>query len=154
MLTNSLMDIQLAKLTSDDFVDLNLSKKLNEIIELGFIEEHGSFLSKRLLDYCTSVHRSNFDDEIAYECFVNSFHMEDYVDNSHLAYSIVFSNELIKKWRSFRSSALNVIIALDDETFLPKIKFHAKRDSAEWLMENELESYIQPILITTEEIHI
>ncbi|CNB70017.1 Uncharacterised protein [Yersinia intermedia] len=154
MLTNSLMNIQLAKLTSDDFVDLELPEKLNEIIGLGFLEEQGSFLSKRLMDYCTSVQRSSFDDEIAYECFVNSFHMEDYVDRSHLAYSIVFSNELIRKWKLFRSSALNVIIALDDETFLPKIKFHAKRDGAEWLMENELESYIQPILITTEEIHI
>lgn len=153
MLTNSLMDIQLSKLTSDD-VNLELPKKLNEIIEMGFLEKQNSFLSKRLLDYCTSVSRSSFDDEIAYECFVNSFHMEDYVDSSYLAYSIVFSNKLIGSWKFFRNKELNVIIALDDETFLPKIKFHVKRDNAEWLMENELESYIQPILITTEEIHI
>lgn len=153
MLTNSLMDKQLAKLTSGG-VNLELPKKLNEIIELGFFEDQKSFLSKRLMDYCKSAHRSNFEDEIAYECFVNSFHMEDYVDTSHLEYSLVFSNELIKKWESFRNLPLNVIIALDDETFLPKIKFHVKRGEAEWLMENELESYVQPILITTEEIHI
>jgi hypothetical protein len=146
------MDIQLAKLMSNDFAKLKLPIKLNEIIELGFIEKDGSFLSRRLLKYCTSVVRSNFEDAISYECFVNSFHMEDYVDSSHLEYSIIFTNKIIKKWKSFRNENLNVIIALDDETFLPKIKFHMKRNGAEWLMESELESYIQPLLITTQEI--
>lgn len=152
MLTNHLMDDQLRKLDLLYLRNLNLPLELNEIIEQGFFEQGNCNLSFRLLDYCKSVSLSNFEDEIAYECFVNSFHMEDYVNDHFLEYSVFFTNKLIRKWGEGLSEKLNVIIALDDESLLPKIKFHVKRYGNEWLAENDLDSYAQPILITTEEI--
>lgn len=154
MIINTLMKSQLENLNCSYFNELILPFELKEIIEQGFIDKNNSVLSAYLLDYCGAVSYSNFEDEIAYECFVNSLHMEDYVNDYFIEYSIVFCNDLIKKWKNLRSEDLNVIISLDDESLLPKIKFHVKRDGQEWLAENELESYIQPILITTKTINI
>ena len=154
MIINSSMKNQLEKINRSYFNGLSLPFDLSKIIEQGFTDKNHSVLSVYLLNYCGSVSQSNFEDEIAYECFVNSFHMEDYVENHFIEYSIFFTNELIKKWKKLRSEDLNVIISLDDESLLPKIKFHVKRYEQEWLAENELESYIQPILITTQTINI
>lgn len=154
MIINTSMKNQLEKINRTYLNRLSLPFYLSKIIEQGFTDKNHSVLSVYLLNYCGSVSYSNFEDEIAYECFVNSLHMEDYVKDHFIEYSIVFTNELIKKWKSLRPENLNVIISLDDESLLPKIKFHVKRYGREWLAENELESYIQPILITTQTINI
>ncbi|PQQ35860.1 hypothetical protein C6H68_22620 [Photorhabdus luminescens] len=78
--------------------------------------------------------------------------MEDYVNEKHFEYSIVFSNSVINKWNKDHADNLNFIISLDDETLLPTIKFHLRREGASWLNEDNLDSSIQAVLITTDEI--
>src|SRR5699024_3462862 len=137
MLTNKLMDVELEKLNSEFIKRIILPQELEDILSEGFTKKNGCFLSKKLLKLCSSVSYSNFEDEIAYECFVNSLHMEDYVNKNHLDYSVVFCNKLIEIWRE--NEMLNVIMTLDDETFLPTVKFHVKRDNVSWLNEDELD---------------
>ncbi|MBS9444379.1 MULTISPECIES: hypothetical protein [Photorhabdus] len=152
MLINKLMSVQLGMVHWDDIEEISLSSELNEIVTQGFVEMDGCFLSKKLLSYCQSNSPSNFEDEIAFECFVNSIHMEDYVNEKHFEYSIVFSNSVINKWNKDHADNLNFIISLDDETLLPTIKFHLRREGASWLNEDNLDSSIQAVLITTDEI--
>lgn len=154
MLTNRLMRTQLVKINWTEIGKNSLTYELESIVSEGFIEICGCFLSKKLFSYCQSNSPDNFEDEISFECFVNSFHMDDYVNERHFEYSIIFSNSIIKKWNEIYVDKLNVIISLDDETLLPTIKFHLKRDGLSWLDEHNLDASIQAVLITTDEITI
>lgn len=153
MLTNKLMRNQLRLARWEDIKTISLSSELNEIVTQGFVGLEGCFLSKKLFSYCHSSSPDAFEDEIAFECFVNSIHMEDYVSESYFEYSIIFSNSMIRKWNQQYDKKLNFIISLDDETLLPTIKFHLKRDGASWLNEDNLDASIQAVLITTDEIY-
>jgi len=153
MLANYLMRLQLGSVCWEEVEELILPYELNEVIEQGFVELSDCFLSKKLISYCCSVTPDIFEDEIAFECFVNSIHIDDYVSEKYLQYSLVFCNAIIKKWNGEYSDYLNVIISLDDETLLPTIKFHLKRKEASWLDEDNLDSSIQAVLVTTDEIN-
>ncbi|MNG65606.1 hypothetical protein D3C79_238740 [compost metagenome] len=153
MLTNYLMRPQLDSVCWGDIEKLHLPYELNEVVEQGFIELSGCFLSRKLLSYCNSVTPDIFEDEISFECFVNSIHIEDYVNEKYFQYSIVFCNSIIKKWNINHLDHLNVIISLDDETLLPTIKFHLKRKGVSWLDEDKIDSSIQAVLITTDEVN-
>lgn len=153
MLANYLMLPQLESICWESMKKITLPHELKEVIEQGFVELFGCFLSKKLLDYCGEIKSVFFEDEIALECFVNSIHLEDYVSENHFQYSIIFCNSMIKKWNESHSKALNVIISLDDETLLPTLKFHLKRKEASWLDEDNLDSSIQAVLVTTDEIN-
>ncbi|MBU3892796.1 hypothetical protein [Serratia rhizosphaerae] len=152
MLINELMKNQLQNISWGDVEVLKLPHELDEIVSLGFLEVSGCFLSKKLFEYCKNNSLHNFEDEIAFECFVNSMHIDDYVSEKYLQYSIVFCNSIIKKWNESHYGKLNVIISLDDETLLPTVKFHSKRKGVSWLDEDNLELSIQPILVTTNEL--
>ncbi|AIJ09116.1 MULTISPECIES: hypothetical protein [Edwardsiella] len=153
MLVNYLMLPLIESICWEDIEKLNLPYELNEIVEQGFVELHGCFFSKKLFSYCNSVTPDVFEDEIAFECFVNSIHIEDYVNEKYLQYSIVFCNAIIKKWNENYGNCLSVIVSLDDETLLPTIKFHLKRKGVSWLDEDNLDSSIQAVLVTTNEIN-
>ncbi|GEM_PF-581005 len=152
MIVNYLMRPQLETVSWEDIETLSLSCELNEIIEQGFINLSGCYISKKLFSYCEDYAPDNFEDEIAFECFVNSIHIDDYVNEMYLEHAIVFCNLLIKKWQDDHVELLNVIMSLDDETLFPTIKFHLKRNGVSWLDEDNLNSSIQGILITTDEI--
>lgn len=153
MLANYLMHPQLETICWKEIESITLPHELNEVVEQGFVELFGCFLSKKLLDYCRAIKPNFFEDEIALECFVNSIHVEDYVSEKYFEYSIVFCNSIIKKWNESHPGFLNVIISLDDETLLPTIKFHLKRKGVSWLDEDNLDTSMQAVLVTTDEIN-
>ena len=70
-----------------------------------------------------------------------------------MQYSIIFCNSIIKKWSENYVDCLNVIISLDDETLFPTIKFHLRRKGVSWLDEDNLDSSIQAVLVTVNEIN-
>lgn len=153
MLMNYLMHPPLESVCWEGIENLILPYELNEVVEQGFVELSGCFLSKKLLAYCGAVTLDIFEDEIAFECFVNSIHIDDYVSEKYFQYSIFFCNSILKRWAENHGGYLNVIISLDDETLLPTIKFHLKREGVSWLDEENINSSIQAVLITTEEIN-
>jgi hypothetical protein len=60
-----------------------LPQKLLALLEGGFVEaDECVFLAK--LKKATPVHRADFPDTTAYECFVNHIHIEDYLENGGL----------------------------------------------------------------------
>lgn len=127
---------------------LVLPNELNSIIVNGFFECNGCYFSKKLMECCPSVSPEHFQDYVGFECFVNSFHIDDYVESHYLEYSVLFSNLLLKAWRCFNCDReLNVIVLLNE--FGATIKFHLIRPDEVWLNEN-LEVYEDPVLITSE----
>lgn len=129
-------------------IQLTLPDELNSIVNEGFFERNGCFFSKKLMGYCTSASPDYFQDSVGFECFVNSLHIDDYVKDNYLDYSISFSNALFESWQHFSSDKkLNVIILPND--FGITIKFHLIRPNETWLSE-DLEEYEDPVLITNE----
>jgi len=129
-------------------IRLTLPDELNSIINEGFFEHDGCFFSKKLMSYCLSASPEYFQDNVGFECFVNSLHIDDYVKGNYLDYSISFSNALFKAWQSFSlDKELNVIILPND--FGVAIKFHLIRPNETWLSE-DLEAYEDPVLTTNE----
>lgn len=152
MIINKLMRNQLEMVDWVFIKKTSLPDGLREIISQGFIDLDNCLLSKKLFSFCTSISIDDFNDEIAFECFVNSFHMEDYVSLKHLEYAIIFCNEIHDEFDKKYIGELNFILSLDDETLLPTIKFHLKRENASWLDEENLNSSIQAVLVTTGKI--
>ncbi|MBS9440027.1 hypothetical protein EAE91_23680 [Photorhabdus noenieputensis] len=131
---------------------LVLTDELQSIISSGFIEKENCFFSKKLMTYSASASQKHFQDCVGFECFVNSLHIDDYVNKDYLEYSILFCNSLLISWNSFNPiNKLNVIISLDE--FGSLVKFHLDRVGEMWLNEN-LESYDEPILITNSFIEL
>jgi len=152
MLFNMLMYQKLISVDWFFFKSSTLPNSLNDIITEGFIIQDECYLSTKLTSYCQLCSIDYFEDSISFECFVNSFHMEDYVSEKYLEYSILFSNELLIQWHKKSAKPLNIIISLDDETSFPTVKFHLKRNDASWLDEKNIESITQPVLITNHNI--
>ncbi|WP_205245816.1 hypothetical protein, partial [Erwinia amylovora] len=96
MLTNKLMREQLKLIHWEYIKKISLPSELNEIVTQGFVELAGCFLSKKLLSYCQSNSPDFFEDEISFECFVNSIHIEDYVIENYFECSIIFINFMIR----------------------------------------------------------
>jgi len=138
------------KLANTTLHSLHLPAGLMEIIEQGFIEKEDSILSKKLSEANSTLSSYDFEDSTAYECFVNSLHIDDYVEELFLEYSIAFSNNLLNKWDSKKTNTkINVIITLDDLGGV--VKFYLTRKGKSWL-EDDLTQYTQPLLITDEQI--
>ncbi|OBX07685.1 hypothetical protein QV08_06765 [Gallibacterium salpingitidis] len=130
-----------------------LSKNLIEILNEGFVTYNGCYFMKYFFNFSNNIKDKTFKDKVSYECFVNSFHMDDYITDNYLSYSIIFCNALLKEWYKYSNLQAKVIISLDDEDLSPTIKFYIHRENElDFLNENKLDDYIQPILISSKEI--
>lgn len=130
-----------------------LPNSLLKILNEGFIIHNDCYFIKYFFNLSTNVNNSTFKDKISYECFVNSFHIDDYVDCNYLKYSIVFCNLLLKKWYEFSNLQAKVIISLDED-LSSTIKFYIYRENElGFIDEKKLDNCIQPILISSNEIN-
>lgn len=136
---NSLMH---NKLKYVDINDVTLPKELEEYVNAGFSSIDGCVF---LTCFMKSIPSDNYVfDKTGVECFVNSIHIDDYVSDKHLEHSLLFCEEVFKKWEDeVLTGELKSIISLDD--FGAVVKFHMARAGEHWLNEN-LEKYDDAIL--------
>lgn len=152
MITNKKMNIilnQIHQLNRDTFPNV-----LSSILDSGFTKKNGCYFLNYFLALSSSIDLTSFEDEISAECFINSFHIDDYISENYLENAILFCNELIFRWKNVYNHNINVMIILDDEYILPVIKFHSLRNDKYWLNQDNLDSYSEPILCTTNIIDI
>ncbi|WP_133462655.1 hypothetical protein [Scandinavium goeteborgense] len=126
--------------------DLVLPEELSLWVGNGFIKQNDCvFLTALFNAYPNDKH---LVDKTGIECFVNSFHMDDYVGERYLEYSCLFCNAIFNKWRQERcSERLNVIVSMGE--FDAVVKFHVIRQGEEWLSHN-LEKYEDAIFVTSD----
>lgn len=124
--------------------DLSLPSELSSWLDTGFVQKDGyTFLIALAKSRPSNKH---IFDKTGVECFVNSFHIDDYVSERYLDHACLFCNSLLRKWAMKKNDQkLNVIISTDD--FGAVIKFHIKRQDEHWL-NYDLESYNEPVLET------
>ncbi len=123
-----------------------LRSELMQIAVEGFVQQENCFFLKKLAGPQTHVKRSDFFDDVAYECFVNAIHIDDYVDANFLGQGILLMNEVFKSWQSYNpGQKLKCIIGETD--FGMNIKFHVKRDGIKWIEESDIEGFEEGIIV-------
>ncbi|AXF61878.1 hypothetical protein DVA43_21220 [Leclercia sp. W6] len=145
MIYNSLM---LEALRNACWSDLVLPKELCLWVEKGFVKQADCFFLAALF---TVYPNDNYlMDKTGVECFVNSFHIDDYVSERYLDYACLFCNTILNKWPLERNDKkLNMIVSMDE--FGAVVKFHVIRQGETWLS-NNLEKYEEAIFATTDVI--
>lgn len=137
--------LMIEKIGKSDWKNISLPEELQLWIERGFIRDEGCVFLTALFNSNPGVNR--LSDKTGVECFVNSFHIDDYVSERYLDYACLFCNEILYKWAdSHEPEFLNVIISLDE--FGAVIKVHVKRNDESWLSDN-LDKYEEAILETS-----
>jgi hypothetical protein len=143
MKTNSKMRALLNSVSFDE----PLVPSLAAIAQSGFIEDKGCFFLAALVDYAQSVQRSDFPDDVGYECFVNSIHIEDHEKLMPLPQALQLVDRVFKVWdRLLESKKLVAVISSDEGNV--NVKFHVKRVNQQWIGD-DIEKSIDAILVAS-----
>ncbi len=126
-------------------IELKLRPELKKIIDSGLEVDGGCVLFTEFSKKDTNVAQKDFEDKTRYECFLNSFYVNDYIDSSLLEQSILFVEEIFLMWKNFqRSEILVAILSIDEDDF--KLKFHIKRLNENYL-NDDLDKYEEALLL-------
>jgi hypothetical protein len=132
--------VKMNKRMAEEFRHLNfdgklLSPKLSNLLSDGFVAMNGCIFLKSLSDLQTNATQPNFPDKTGYECFVNSIHIDDYVDDEYVVNACLFLEALFKSWRQLlNEKVIRAIVAKDE--FSTVVKFHIAREGETWIAEN------------------
>lgn len=138
--TNSKMRKSLAEVTR--LPPLNPS--LRALLKGGFHGLAGCQFLSGLHARAQNVDLKDFSDAVGLECFINSIHIDDYIEEGLLSQAIAFVQELFETWKEAQSDqALVAIISAEEDSVV--VKFHLKREDQQWL-KDDLDGYLDAIL--------
>ncbi|MDH4610373.1 hypothetical protein [Pseudomonas sp. BN102] len=127
------------------FEEMSIPTALVEILKEGFIIKGECVVLAALAKMCGSVSLADFPDKTGYESFVNSIHIDDYVESEFLHRAISFSRALIDIWKvSGIDGDIRVIICGDELGAV--IKFHFVREGEDWVS-SDLELYEDAVMV-------
>jgi hypothetical protein len=130
-----------------NFDEKKIPPELFALLDAGFIALDGCFFIRSLKELCLSVSDTDFLDKTGFECFVNSIHIDDYVDSDYLAIALLFVQACFDVWKNTHSESGKLAgIILSDEIGVV-VKFHYLRESESWLGEC-LERYEEAVFST------
>lgn len=122
-----------------------LPADLASIADDGFYEKEGCEFLRYFKDTRTNVDLGSFEDKTGYECFINSIHIDDYVENEWLGTALQFADRLLSSWaRVPRSQILQVVLTSDE--LGATVKAHVLRHGESWVS-GDLEGYEAPVLV-------
>lgn len=123
-----------------------LESPLQEILSEGFLVINDCYVLKGLFEQQNHVSVSDFVDKTAYECFINSIHIDDYVKNDFFIQAMFLTERLILEWNKLTNHlVLQVIISETD--FGVNVKFHVLRQNEIWIDGRELNKFSEAVMI-------
>ena len=152
MKTNHPMEVLYDEIRDESLDDPRaLPQKLLALLTGGFAEEDECvFLS--LLKQGVPVHRMDFPNRTAYECFVNHVHVEDYLENGGLpplemlGRGIALARELKARLSQLHGGRhFRIIVAFQGTTCT--VRFHTIRADEEWVDKDAAGIGLEPIAI-------
>lgn len=142
LIMNKKMSVELDNINRDC---KTLPSELSELISQGFCIREGCTLLAALAKGSTNVSAGDFPDKTGYECFINSVHVDDYVQSNYLDYACLFAEALLNAWRKSSTSDTAIVIVSSDE-FGAVVKLHVTRSGEAWVS-NDLERYEEAIFV-------
>lgn len=123
--------------------------ELSLVAQSGFYQKDGCKFLKYFEEMKTNVDLSHFADRTGYECFINSIHIDDFVDSNWLGGALRFARQLLDCWLvASHSEVLQVIVACNEMGVT--VKAHVIRAGESWLSD-DLEEYEDAVLLATSE---
>lgn len=123
-----------------------LNAKLLHLMKDGFINKNGCYFLDTLYKKNKHITQEDFIDKTGYECFINSFHVDDYVNKNYVEQGYLFLKNLFEMW-NLNNDALILIGLLSQTEFGANIKFYIKRKNEEWLKLQDVDEFEEPLLI-------
>lgn len=124
-----------------------LNFKLKALLNKGFVYRDDCYFLSAFLENQLHLKKEDFIDSIGFECFINSFHVDDYVEEDLFIQSMLFIDLLIKEWeKSDIEKNLTIILSKTDFGF--NIKFHTKRNEV-WIDVDNLNDFEEGIMVIT-----
>ena len=123
-----------------------LETSLQELVLSGFIEVDGCYFLQKLFNQQKHISSLDFIDKTGYECFVNSIHIDDYIEEDLFIQGLLYSDKIISEWLKLENNTtLEVILSETDFGF--QIKFHVSRPNENWILESDLNIFKEALLI-------
>jgi hypothetical protein len=129
-------------------VSREIDKKLTALLGDGFEFINGCIFLKSLYKNQGHIKENDFIDKTGFECFINSFHVDDYVDKDFISQGHLFLHKLFKKWNEYNGKPILKGI-LSETEYGANIKFHVVRENENWVDETNLNSFKEGIMILT-----
>ena len=126
-------------------VKVMLPAELLSIVEQGFEIRQNCALLVAQIPGGSNASLKDFPDRTGYECFINSFHIDDYVDGNFVEVAYAFAKALLNLWRQSQYFEVGQVIVAETE-FGSIVKFHLLRAGESWL-DDDLETYDVGILV-------
>lgn len=134
-----------AELQAIDWTGKTLPATLDALVAPGFCERDGLSLLRALSTIDTNAGAADFPDQTGHECFLNSIHIDDYVEADYLSHALLFVDECFARWRaSGQPFLLNALVAGNE--FGVVVKLHRLRNG-ESLINDDLEKYPDALLV-------
>ena len=152
MRTNTWMSKLLQQYEIGEDYSQELIPELRALLDAGFHVRDGAYLFARL-ENTVGEPPEQFEDLTGYECAVNHFHPDFYLDppdheNTELVLKngVAFVHALARKLRgSFPGVPFRIILDYSDETndwlMSCTIRFHKVRPAEEWIKLDDLDGY-------------
>ena len=140
MRINSAMKRQLKGATFDQL----LEPSLRAIADEGFEQRDGCHFLRALVALTRDARSATFYDCTAYECFVNSVHVEDYDGKMPLMQAIQLAMRVLTIWNT-STPTLTLLAIISSDELSVVVKFHVQRPTEQWLSEN-IEGYDDPVM--------
>lgn len=103
------------------------------------IEKNECVLSEQSYSVNRHISPHSFSDKTGYECFINSFHVEDYVSENCISAAYWYLQNLFAHWnRSCANKVLVGIISNDSDSTV--LRFHLYR-KGEYFLDENLDAY-------------
>lgn len=122
-----------------------LPPNLCNLINAGFCELNDCVFFIALANIDTNVSANDFPDKTGYECFINSIHIDDFVESDYLAYACMFVEACFEVWRKVNCGKIIRAIISSDE-FGALVKIHVVRIDESWIGQH-LDKYEDAILV-------
>lgn len=120
-----------------------LAPPLCTIIRSGFTVKQQCYFLSNQFRHASAVDLKSFYDEVGFECYVNSIHIEDYVKSDAIGQSLTFISCVFEAWRKAFNETFVAILSVDGTDVI--VKFHLKRSGQQWLSDN-INGYEEAVL--------
>jgi hypothetical protein len=122
-----------------------IDRELLELLASGFtVIDQCVFLSS-LVKLNKNAKIDDFPDRTGFECYVNSVHVDDFVQSNDLEQSILFISEVFAAWNNTMHNGVIRAIISNNE-FGTVVKLHLIRENESWLSAN-IEEYDEAIFV-------
>lgn len=123
-----------------------LNPILEKLLSDGFTCHKGCYFLKSLYKLQNHINQSDFIDSTGYECFINSIHFDDYVNENIIEQALLFSDHLIRVWNT-ENNGLILRLILSETDFGFNLKFHLFREQEKWINENDIDKFKEALVI-------